>query len=641
MGSTSVTTDASGDATFSPSVPVQAAPGSVVTATATQTDADTGTSEFSACRTVTATTLGADISVTPASVSFGSQPVGTNSGTQAVTIANTGAADLQVAAPSESSSHFEISTDNCGPTYPRTLTLGQSCTLSVRFTPQAAGSQTTNLTISSDDPDEATVNVELSGTGTVPEAALDPTSVGFGNQAVGVASSPATVTISNTGTATLAVSSISVVGANAGDFAVSTNACSPLPRNLSPAGGSCSVSVTFTPTATGSREAALRFATNDSDSPHDVQLSGNGTTPPPGDIDLTPSSINFGNVPVGTDSTPSTVTIQNTGTGPLQISAPVVGNSAFSISTDNCGPTYPRTIAPSSSCTLDVRFSPVSANLVNSNLTISSNDPDESSVQVGLSGDGTTPADIAFDPTSLSFGSHTVGVPSTPQIVEISNVGETSLNVTSIGKAGSHPGDFTLDAADCGAPPFILIKDAACDVSVTFTAGAVGSRSATMRVTSSDPADATSDVSLGGTGTPAPSPLPDALIRRSKDSVSIGNDIYEDPPLTQVVSWTAKRKQSRTFVLEFQNDGAASGPVTVQGCASTSKFVVKYLAAGADMTPAVTAGTYATGSLSPAGSAAIDLVITPKKASTTLACNVTATAASQSDTVQARLKAKR
>ena len=140
---------------------------------------------------------------------------------------------------------------------------------------------------------------------------------------------------------------------------------------------------------------------------------------------------------------------------------------------------------------------------------------------------------------------------------------------------------------------------------------------------------------------PLPGPLPDAKIRRSNDVSSIGNDVYEPTPDIQIRKWSAKRHQTRSFVVGLENDGLGSGPLTVHGCASTTKFKVAYLEGATDVTPAVTNGSYETDSLPPSDDRDLELRVTPKKRTGTLACDVVASAAGELDTVRAQLKTKR
>jgi hypothetical protein len=115
---------------------------------------------------------------------------------------------------------------------------------------------------------DATITVT---TGTAPAVSLSPTSLSFGSVAVGSASAPLAVTLTNSGTASLAISGITVTGSNAGDF-TQTNTCGTSVA----AGAKCTISVTFKPTATGSRSASVAIADNAAGSPQSVKLSGTG-----------------------------------------------------------------------------------------------------------------------------------------------------------------------------------------------------------------------------------------------------------------------------------------------------------------------------------------------------------------------------
>jgi len=106
-----------------------------------------------------------------------------------------------------------------------------------------------------------------------PAASLSTTSLSFGTQAVATTSAAQTVTLTNTGSASLVVTNLAVVGANLGDFAEIADTC----RGSVAAGGSCTIGVTFTPSAGGERTAALSITDNAPGSPQTVSLSGAGS----------------------------------------------------------------------------------------------------------------------------------------------------------------------------------------------------------------------------------------------------------------------------------------------------------------------------------------------------------------------------
>jgi len=107
-----------------------------------------------------------------------------------------------------------------------------------------------------------------------PVATLSAASLTFGQQSMGTTSAPQSVTLANTGNATLNLAGIALVGSNAADFGQS-NSCSTSVA----AGANCPIKVTFTPTATGTRNASLQVSDNASGSPQIINLSGTGNSP--------------------------------------------------------------------------------------------------------------------------------------------------------------------------------------------------------------------------------------------------------------------------------------------------------------------------------------------------------------------------
>ena len=107
----------------------------------------------------------------------------------------------------------------------------------------------------------------------VPAVTLSPSSLSFGNMSLGFTSAALTETLTNTGNANLTISSVAISGTNSGDFTKTADTCSS--QTVTPT-NTCTVSVTFSPSATGSRSASLVFTDNASNSPQSVSLSGTG-----------------------------------------------------------------------------------------------------------------------------------------------------------------------------------------------------------------------------------------------------------------------------------------------------------------------------------------------------------------------------
>ncbi len=158
-----------------------------------------------------------------------------------------------------------------------TLAANTTCVYAVNFSPTTTGSLSGSVTLTDNAlyQTNVTQSIELGGTGTAaaaPAVSLAPTTLAFGNQSVGAASATHSVTLTNTGTANLSITAVSITGANSADFAP-TNNCG---ATIAPS-AQCTVNVTFTPSLTAAESATLQFTDNAAGSPQSVALSGTGT----------------------------------------------------------------------------------------------------------------------------------------------------------------------------------------------------------------------------------------------------------------------------------------------------------------------------------------------------------------------------
>ncbi len=228
----------------------------------------------SGVQTILLTGVGAAISVSPSSLTFSSEPVGTASAAQPVTITNEGSTAVnlwQIAFGGTNPGDFSQGTgSNCG----ASLAGAANCTVNVVFKPAATGSRTASLLISNGGGGSPQA-VTLSGTGSSgPAVVLSTSAVVFGEQTVGTASSAETVVLTNQGGAPLAVGSMTVAGAS-GDF-MQTNTCG---ASLAP-GASCTLEIRFTPRALGTRTAVINVLRS-GNLPLKVQGTGIGREPRP------------------------------------------------------------------------------------------------------------------------------------------------------------------------------------------------------------------------------------------------------------------------------------------------------------------------------------------------------------------------
>src|ERR1700731_2149940 len=175
-------------------------------------------------------------SVSPSSVNFGDQLVGTTSAPQKVTVKNTSNTSVTMTnatAPAPFSAGTACNN--------KTLAAGAMCSFNMTFKPTASGSAAATLTVSFASP-VAAQTVSLSGTGIEPVASVSPNSLAFQNQQAGTTSAPMPVTLTNTGTAALTINGISVTGTNPANFSM-TNNCGPaFPATLA-IGAQCTIQV--------------------------------------------------------------------------------------------------------------------------------------------------------------------------------------------------------------------------------------------------------------------------------------------------------------------------------------------------------------------------------------------------------------
>lgn len=202
-----------------------------------------------------------------AALSFAAQAVGSTSAAQTVTLTNnfSGAA-VPITGIGVSGNFGQ--TNTCG----TSLGAGASCTVSVTFAPTSVAALSGTLTVASP---TSNLTVNLSGIGLgIPQVTLSAATLTFVSQPAGFASPTQTIAITNGGSASLTGVAITVSGANGADF-TQTNTCG---TSLA-IGANCSVFVTFTPSATGSRVGMLSVADNAANSPQTVSLSGTGAAP--------------------------------------------------------------------------------------------------------------------------------------------------------------------------------------------------------------------------------------------------------------------------------------------------------------------------------------------------------------------------
>ena len=413
------------------------------------------------------------VSLSTTSLVFADQEVSTTSAPQAVTLSNTGTGPLAITSIVASGDYAQ--TNTCG----SSVAAGANCQMDVTFTPTGTGTRAGAVTIT-DNASDSPQTVNLSGTGVAaaaPVVSLSTTSLVFADQEVSTTSAPQAVTLSNTGTGPLAITSIVA----SGDYA-QTNTCG----SSVAAGANCQMDVTFTPTGTGTRAGAVTITDNASDSPQTVNLSGTGVAAAAPVVSLSTTSLVFADQEVSTTSAPQAVTLSNTGTGPLAITS-IVASGDYA-QTNTCG----SSVAAGANCQMDVTFTPTGTGTRAGAVTIADNASDSPQV-VSLSGTGTTPPApaVSLSPTELDFGKQLVATASPAQTVTMSNVGTGPLTISSVQVSGAFAQTNTCASS--------LAPGASCSIDVTFISTSLGRVKKALTVTNNAP-DSPQTLSLTGIG---------------------------------------------------------------------------------------------------------------------------------------------
>jgi hypothetical protein len=233
----------------------------------------------------------------------------------------------------------------------------------------------------------------LSAAPPAPGVSLTPSPLAFGNQVISTTSAAQVLTLQNIGTAALNITSI----AASADFA-QTNAC---PGSLAPA-ATCTVNVTFTPTALGLRNGTITVVSNAASSPNTVPLSGTGVAAPTGPAaSLSPPTLTFAGQVVATTSVAQALTLTNIGDSTLTI-ASIAASGDFS-QTNGCA----ATLAAGASCTINVTFTPTLIGPRSGAITVTSNGTGSPNT-AGLNGTGIAapgpPPPSAVIPTLSEWG---------------------------------------------------------------------------------------------------------------------------------------------------------------------------------------------------------------------------------------------
>jgi hypothetical protein len=324
--------------------------------------------------------------------------------------------------------------------------------------------------------------IDLPGGGSAaPDIAVSPPLHDYGSVAVGT-NQTHSFEVRNDGTTNLDVSSTTLVGSDPGEFVIASGGGS---FTLAP-GVTRDVFVRFEPSSAGSKNASLRFTSNDpNEDPLDVDLSGDGVEP---DIGISPISYDYGAVDVGS-SAGHTFEVRNDGGADLEVSSTaIVGASDFSIASGSGA----YTLAPGETRDVVVLFEPSDSGPRNATLRLASDDPDEDPLDVALGGEGVV-NDFIVSPPTHDFGVLPIGASALHTFL-LQNDGSSVLDITSTTLVGTDAGDFTLvNASPQGGrrrgrfeiasipDAFSLAPGATRQVTVCFKPASPGAKVATLR----------------------------------------------------------------------------------------------------------------------------------------------------------------
>jgi hypothetical protein len=436
------------------------------------------------------------LSIAPASFAYGSVVDGQTK-SQTFTLTNTGGVPLTISQLSVSGAGYSLS----GLTTPKAVAAGGSATFNAVFAPTTAGSLPGTVTISSDAPASPST-VALTGTGVAGAVVLsaNPTSLAFGNVNAG-ASSSKSVTLTNGGTGNVTISQVTVSATDVSTSGVAT------PVTLAP-GQSQTMTVAFTPTAAETVTGNI-IVTNSQGTSTVVAVGGTGLQAA---IGLTPSSANFGSVPVGSTNS-QTIQIGNTGNGVLTITQASVTGSGFSTT----GLTLPLSINPGRSSTFNAQYQPSAVGAASGSISLVSNAA-TSPIMVTLTAIGVAATQIlSLSTNAVSFGSLDTGTNST-QTVSVTNTGNTNVQISqfTVGGAG-----YSLSGATA---PVTLTPSQGMTFNIIFSPTVAGSVSGTVTITSNG-TSSPATISLSGDGV-VPVPHTVALTWTASTSAVSGYNVY-------------------------------------------------------------------------------------------------------------------
>ncbi len=487
------------------------------------------------------------LTITPSTKDFGMVQQMMLGATQIFSIQNTGQATTGVLTTTLAGAdgpNYSTLANNCNG---HTLLAGDICSVTIQFAPVTPGNKLVSLSITGANGESGVAQLSGLSLGNA-TLTIDPTSKSF-NQVTVNQPATASFVVTNQGGVATAAPTVVVAGAttaDAGQFSIPTgsNKCTAaiMPNS------SCTISVQFMPTATGTKNGSLTVTAGAATAT--ATLTGIGIAP--GKLSLSPLNQDFGPVAQGAKGTAVVFTVTNTGASPTgTLQATIVGTTEFQLMADNCST---KTLGVPGSCTVSVVFAPTTAAPSGTLQIVATNPADSTSA--GLSGTGLAPAKLTISPTSASFNDVVIN-PATPQNVSftIRNTGGVAAG-TGTGLAamisGTDAADFSVvtSLSNCTGT---LAANTSCTVVVAFAPKTVAnSKTASLNVTGTPGGPVVA--ALGGNGISAASL---SLAPAANNSAAFGNVIVGVPKTQTFVVSNSGIQSSTGLSITL---GTASGP---------------------------------------------------------------------------------